>query len=158
MIRILFICHSNICRSPMAECVMKDLVQKEGLSDQFYIASAATTTEGRGEPVYPPARRTLAEHGLSCKGKTARVMNRKEYGEWDLLIGMDSANLRGMRYIFGGDPDGKFHLLMDYTDHPRDVADPWYTDDFEATWRDVTEGCCGLLKALKAEGKVGKKE
>lgn len=116
MKKILFVCHGNICRSPMAEFVMKDLVKKAGLSSQFHIESAATSREKIGNPVYPPARRKLAEHGISC----------------------------------GGDPDGKLHLLMDYTGHPRDVADPWYTDDFEATWRDVLSGCQGLLRELTA--------
>lgn len=154
MIRILFVCHGNICRSPMAEFVMKDLVRREGLSDRFEIASAATSTEEIGNPVYPPARRKLAEHGISCRGKTARQLQRRDYARWDLLIGMDAANLRNMRRICGGDPEGKLRLMLDYTDRPGSVADPWYTDDFEAAWKDVNDGCRGLLAALQAEGKI----
>ena len=145
MKKILFVCHGNICRSPMAEFVMKDLVRKAGLASQFQIESAATSREEIGNPVYPPAQRKLAEHGISCAGHAARQLTNQDYDEYDLLIGMDSANLRNMQRIYGGDPDGKLHLLMDYTGHPRDVADPWYTEDFEATWRDVLEGCQGLL-------------
>ena len=148
MTKVLFICHGNICRSPMAEFVMKDLVAKAGLSDKFEIASAATSTEEIGNPVYSPARRKLAEHGISCDGHAARQLTNQDYDKYDLLIGMDSANLRNMHRICGGDPDGKLRLLMDYTDRPGDVADPWYTGDFEATWQDVLAGCQGLLKEL----------
>lgn len=146
--RILFVCHGNICRSPMAEFVMKDLVSKAGLNNQFYIESAATSTEEIGNEVYPPARRKLAEHGIACKGKTARQMTRNDYQRFDLLIGMDTWNLRNMNRICGGDPEGKIRLLLDYTNRPGDVADPWYTGNFEATWRDVFEGCTLLLKDL----------
>ena len=148
MVRILFVCHGNICRSPMAEFVMKDLVRKAGADERFFIASAATSTEEIGNPVYPPARRKLAEHGIGCAGKTARQMTAADYREYDLLIGMDSANLRNMRRICGGDPEGKIRLLMDFTDRPGDVADPWYTGDFETTWRDISAGCRGLLEWL----------
>ena len=148
MTSILFICHGNICRSPMAEFVMKDLVKKSGLETQFHIESAATSTEEIGNPVYPPARRKLAEHGISCEGKTARQLVNADYDRFDLLVGMDQANLRNMHRICGGDYEGKMHLLIDYTDHPGDVADPWYTGDFETTWRDVLAGCQGLLKQL----------
>lgn len=148
MMKILFVCHGNICRSPMAEFVMKDLVRKAGLEEQFRIASAATSTEEIGNPVYPPARRKLAEHGIGCDGHAARQLTSRDYDDYDLLIGMDRANLRNMRRICGGDPAGKLHLLLDYTDHPGDVADPWYTGDFEATWRDVQAGCRGLLDRL----------
>lgn len=148
MVRILFVCHGNICRSPMAEFVMKDLVRKAGGDERFFIASAATSTEEIGNPVYPPARRKLAEHGIGCAGKTARQMTAADYREYDLLIGMDSANLRNMRRICGGDPEGKIRLLMDFTDRPGDVADPWYTGDFETTWRDISAGCRGLLEWL----------
>ncbi len=151
MTKILFVCHGNICRSPMAEFVMKDLVEKAGLETEFLIESAATSTEEIGNPVYPPARRKLAEHGISCAGKTSRQLIRADYGQYDLLIGMDRANIRNMNRICGGDPEGKLHLLMEYTDHPGDVADPWYTDDFEITWRDVLAGCKGLLQAVKEE-------
>ena len=149
MKKLLFVCHGNICRSPMAEFVMKALVQEQGLSYCYEIASAATSTEEIGNPVYPPARRMLAAHGISCAGKTARQMTKQDYAYYDLLIGMDHANLRNMRRICGGDPDGKLHLLLDYTSRPGEVADPWYTDDFQATWEDVTEGCQGLLKTLE---------
>ena len=148
MRKIVFVCHGNICRSPMAEFIMKDLVKKAGLEGQFAIESAATSTEEIGNPVYPPARRKLAEHGISCAGKTARQLVRADYGRYDLLIGMDQANLRNMHRICGGDSSGKLRLLMDFTGRPGGVADPWYTDDFDTTWRDVLEGCQGLLKAL----------
>ena len=129
----------------MAEFVMKDLVAKAGLTDAYYIESAATSTEEIGNEVYPPARRKLAEHGISCKGKTARQMTRRDYDRFDLIIGMDSWNLRNMNRICGGDPEGKIHLLLDFTDRPGDVADPWYTGNFEATWQDVLLGCQRLL-------------
>lgn len=154
MNRILFVCLGNICRSPMAEFVMKDLVKREGLTAEFSIASAATSREELGNPVYPPARAILAAHGLSCAGKTARQMERADYDRYDLLIGMDQSNLRNMRRICGGDPEGKIRLLLDYTDHPRDVADPWYTGNFEETWADVNAGCQGLLAELRREGKA----
>ena len=155
MIRILFVCHGNICRSPMAEFVMKQLVDEAGLAHEFHIESAATSTEEIGNPVYPPARHKLSEHGISCKGKTARQMTRSDYQRFDFLIGMDRHNVYNMERICGGDPDGKIQMLMRYTDYvrdpngmPRDVADPWYTGDFEATWRDVSKGCQGLLRFL----------
>ena len=148
MVKILFVCLGNICRSPMAEFIMKDLVKRAGLETQFVIESAAISTDEIGNPVYPPARRKLAEHGISCAGKTSRQLTRADYGRYDLLIGMDRANLRNMHRICGGDPDGKIHLLMEYTGRPGDVADPWYTDDFEATWQDVLEGCRGLLREV----------
>ncbi len=145
MTRILFVCHGNICRSPMAEFVMKDLVSKAGLADSYYIESAATSTEEIGNAVYPPARRKLSEHGISCEGKRSRQLRRSDYDRFDLLIGMDGWNIRNMLRICDGDPDGKIHKLMDFTSRPGDVADPWYTGDFDATWRDVLEGCQGIL-------------
>ena len=148
-ISILFVCHGNICRSPMAEFVMKDMVQKAGLAERFHIESAATSTEELGNPVYPPAKRKLAEHGISCAGKTARQLRQEDYDRYDLLIGMDSANLRNMRRICGGDPDKKIHLLLDYTDEPGEVTDPWYSGDFDATWRDVNAGCQGILVSVR---------
>ena len=148
MKKILFICRGNICRSPMAEFVMKDLVKKAGLTSQFQIASAATSQEEIGNPVYPPARRKLAEHGISCSGHAARQLTNNDYEKYDLLIGMDKANLRDMYRICGSDFADKMHLLLDFTDRPGDVTDPWYTDDFEVTWRDVLAGCQGLLKAM----------
>ncbi len=154
MIKVLFVCHGNICRSPMAEFVMKDIVKKAGMEGQFYIESAATSTEEIGNPVYPPARRKLAEHGIVCAGKTARQMKKSDYERFDLLIGMDHANLRNMNRICGGDSAGKLSLLLDYTNRPGEVADPWYTGNFDATWNDVQEGCRGLLDQLKADGKL----
>lgn len=151
MKKILFVCHGNICRSPMAEFVMKDLVQKAGLTDQFHIASAATSREEIGNPVYPPARRKLAEHGISCVGHAARQLTRQDYADYDFLVGMDSANLRDMHRICGGDPDGKISLLLDHTTRPGDVADPWYTGDFQATWLDVLAGCQGLLAEIAGD-------
>ena len=149
MTKILFICLGNICRSPMAEFVMKDLVKKTGLASQFHIESAATSREEIGNPVYPPARRKLAEHGISCEGHAARQLTAQDYEEYDLLIGMEGANLKNMQRICGVDPAGKMHRLLDYTDRPSDVADPWYTGDFEATWRDVSTGCQGLLASIQ---------
>lgn len=152
MVKILFVCHGNICRSPMAEFVMKDLVQKAGLDGQLAIASAATSTEEIGNPVYPPARRKLAEHGIRCDGKRVRQLRRDDYTRYDLLIGMDRANVRNMERICGGDPEGKLHLLLEYTARPGEVADPWYTGDFQATWEDVEAGCTGLLQSLLDSG------
>ena len=131
---------------------MKDLVMRAGLSDDFYIESAATSAEeiwgNRGNPVYPPARRKLAEHGISCEGKTARQVRKEDYARFDYIIGMDSENIRNLKRIFGGDPQGKVDLLLNFTGLPRDVADPWYTGDFEATWQDVLAGCKGLLEEV----------
>ena len=146
--KILFICHGNICRSPMAEFVMKELVKQAGCEGNFHIESAATSAEELGEPVYPPARRKLAEHGIDCAGKTARRLRPEDYARYDLLVGMDSANLCNMQRICGGDPDGKMHRLLDFAPRHGDVADPWYTGDFEATWRDVEQGCRGLLQRI----------
>ena len=148
MIKVLFICHGNICRSPMAEFVMKDLIRRKGISKDFEIASAATSTEEIGNPVYPPARRKLAEHGISCSGKTARQMTMGDYVHFDYLIGMDNWNLRNMRRMTKNDPDGKIHSLLSFAGKDAEVADPWYTGDFEATWQDVNEGCEALLKTL----------
>lgn len=151
LIRILFVCHGNICRSPMAEFVMKDLVRKAGCQDRFEIESAATSTEEIGNSVYPPAQQKLAEHGIGCKGKRARQMTRRDYDRFDLLIGMDEANIHNMNRICGGDPEGKIHKLLDFTPRRGDVADPWYTRNFEATWRDVLEGCECLLETLHSK-------
>ena len=149
MKKILFVCHGNICRSPMAEFIMKDMVEKAGLQNEFHIESAATSTEEIGNEVYPPAKRKLAEYNISCKGKTARQMRRADYERFNLLIGMDEWNIRNMTRICGGDPEGKIRKLLDYTNRKGDVADPWYTGNFEATWQDVTEGCECLLKLLR---------
>ena len=148
MIRVLFICHGNICRSPMAEFLMKELVRQAGQAEAFCIASAATSAEELGNPVYPPVRRKLAEHGIDCTGKTARQLTRRDYEDWDLLIGMDEENMAGMRRLFGGDPEGKLHMLLEYAGLHRGVADPWYTRDFDAAWQDVTVDCTALLTRL----------
>ena len=147
MIKILFLCHGNICRSPMAEFVFRDLLEKRGLRG-IVTASAATSAEELGHPVHPGTRRKLAEHGIRCDGKTARRLTRADYADYDLIVGMDAYNLRNMQTLFGGDPEHKFSLLMEHTNRPGDVADPWYTGDFEATWRDVYEGCTALLKEI----------
>ena len=144
MIKILFVCHGNICRSAMAEFVMKDIVRRDGRDADFEIASAATSTEEIGNPVYPPVRELLARYGISCKGKTARQITAFDYDYYDLIICMDHNNLRNLRYIIPSDPEGKVRLLLS-----RDVADPWYTRDFETTWSDITEGCNKLYNELK---------
>jgi protein-tyrosine phosphatase len=148
MTKILFVCLGNICRSPMAEFAMRDLVEKAGLENQFYIRSAATSSCEVGNSVYPPARQTLALHGISCTGKVARQLTRVDYDEYDLIIGMERANLRDMTRICHGDAQGKMHLLLDFTGRTGDIADPWYTGDFDTTWNDVEEGCRGLLSYL----------
>ncbi len=147
MTKILFVCHGNICRSPMAEFIMKKLVQER--DEQFYIESRATSTEELGNPVYPPARRKLSEHGISCDGKCAQRITRKDYESFDHVICMDGRNLRNIAYVIGEDDEKKISRLLDYTDTPGDVADPWYTDDFETTYRDILRGCEGLLKKLE---------
>ena len=148
MIKILFVCHGNICRSPMAEFVMKDMLEKRGIADMFEIASAATSTEELGNPVYPPVRKKLWEEGIDCSAKTSRQMTADDYGYYDFIVAMDRYNLRNMARFVGNDPDSKVSLLMDHTSTPRDVADPWYTGDFEQTWKDVNMGCEGILKKL----------
>ena len=152
MQRILFVCHGNICRSPMAEFIFRDLARKTGCESEFLISSCATSTEeiwnGIGNPVYPPAKAELARHGISCEGKRARQLQRDDYEAYDLLIGMDSANIRNMHRLLGGDPKSKIKRLMDYTSRPGDVADPWYTDRFDVTYRDILEGCEALLREL----------
>ena len=154
MIKILFVCHGNICRSPMAEFIFKDMVKKQGISDQFEIASAATSTEeiwnGIGNPVYPPAREELARHGIRCDGKRAVQLKKSDYDYYDYLIGMDSANLRNMARIVGS--LDKIFGLLDWSSLPRDIADPWYTGDFESTFRDVWEGCNSMLDMLQKGG------
>ena len=148
MIRIMFVCHGNICRSPMAEFIMKKLVSDLGYSDEIYIASSATSTEEIGNTVYPPAKAELAGHGIGCEGKTAVQLKKSDYAEFDLLIGMDSANIRNMHRICGGDPEGKIRKLMDYAGGG-DVADPWYTDRFDVTYRDIEAGCRALLEDIR---------
>ena len=148
MIKVLFICHGNICRSPMAEFVMKDLVEKRGLSGQFSIESAATSTEEIGNPVHRGTRKILDRLGISCAEKRARQLKRTDYDTFDYLIGMDEANVRNMNRICGGDPEAKIYKLLDFTDEPRSISDPWYTGDFEATFHDVRDGCDSLLLRL----------
>lgn len=154
MIKILFICHGNICRSPMAEFVFQQIAERAGLADQFDVASAATTDEeiwnGCGNPVYPPVKRLLREHDMDPGDKRAALLTAGDYDVYDYFIGMDNENLWDMKRIFHGDPLHKCSLLMDYTTNPRPVADPWYTRDFQRTWNDVQEGCRGLLDVLKS--------
>ncbi len=149
MIRILFVCHGNICRSPTAEFVMKALVAQRGVADTFYIASAATSTEELGNPVYPPAKRLLERRGIDCSAKRAVQITAADYDRYDHIVCMDQNNLRNLRRIIPHDPERKVRLLMDFTPHPHDVADPWYTGDFELTLRDIDEGCAGLFEAVQ---------
>ena len=144
--KILFVCHGNICRSPMAEFCFRKMLRDTGLDWQ--IASAATSTEELGNPVYPPVRRLLNNLGIDCSGKYARQLQKSEYGSWDLFIGMDNANMRNMQRIFGGDPENKLYRLMDFTDTPGEVSDPWYSGDFQTCYRDVDAGCRALLDNL----------
>ena len=155
MIRIMFVCHGNICRSPMAEFIFKDMLLKEGLSDIVEVSSSATSGEeiwnGIGNPVYPPAKAELAAHGLSCEGKRAVRLTQEDYGRYDWFVGMDSANIRNMKLLFGGDPEGKIYKLLDLTEQGGDVADPWYSDRFDIAYRDIEKGCAGLMKLLKMQ-------
>lgn len=148
MIKIMFVCHGNICRSPMAEFIMKKLVTDAGLSDRFYIASSATSTEELGNPVYPPARSELAKHDIGCSGKTAVQLRKSDYDRYDYFIGMDTANIRNMNRIFGSDRDGKIYKLLTFTGRSDDVSDPWYSRKFDTAYADIEEGCKGLLAKL----------
>ncbi len=154
MIKILFICHGNICRSPMAEYIFKDIAAQRGLSDSFHIESAAISYEEQGNPIYPPARRILAEHGITGIRHQARRIERADYKRFDYLIAMEQYHLRNMDRILGGDPDGKFYRMLDFTDHPGNIDDPWYTDDFETAYEQIYEGCEGLMRHLKKEGSI----
>lgn len=150
MIRIMFVCLGNICRSPMAEILMRELLEKEHLTEEFVPSSAATSGGELGNPVYPPVRALLTARGLSCKGKVAVRLREEDYDSYDYFIGMDARNRRDMQQLFHGDPEGKVSLLLDYTDHPRDVADPWYTRDFHAAEADIESGCAALLNKLRS--------
>ena len=154
MIKVLFVCHGNICRSPMAEFVMKDLVEKEGLKHRFYIASAATSTEEIGNGVHPGTRKKLAQYGISTAGKTAVQLRQEDYNTYDFLLGMESYNLKNMKRIIGDDEAQKVYRLLDFSNRPRDIADPWYTGDFEITYYDVKEGCAKFLEYLQENKEV----
>lgn len=148
MTKILFVCHGNICRSPMAQFLLKDMAARRGIADQFEIDSAATSTEEIGNPVHPGTRTKLKQAGIDCSGKTARQFTKADYAHFDYIIGMDRENMRNLERMTGGDPLHKVHKLMEFTGSSRDVADPWYTGDFDATWRDVQDGCEALLNKL----------
>ena len=152
MTKIMFVCHGNICRSPMAEFIFKDMVKRKGLEGDFFVASTATSTEeiwgGVGNPVYPPAKAELAKHGISCEGKRAVQLKKSDYDKYDLFVGMDSMNIRNMYRILGSDPEGKIRKLMEFTDRGGDVADPWYSGRFDVAWRDIYDGCEGLFESL----------
>ena len=148
MKKILFVCHGNICRSPMAEFIMKRIARRAGKEEEYEIASSATSSEELGNPVYPMARQALAEHGIGCPGKVAVLTIPGDYAYYDMIIGMDSENMKNMLAIFGSDPDGKLSLMLDHTDHPRDIADPWYTRNFTAAWKDIYAGCTALFDKL----------
>lgn len=147
MIKILFVCHGNICRSPMAEFIMKELVREQGIEGDFYIESAATSTEEIGNGVYPPVKRILKARGIDCNGKHARQMTRADYDKFDYIVCMDQKNLRNMGYI-ATDTQNKYSRLLDFTGNPHDVADPWYSGDFETTEREVQAGCEALLQYI----------
>ena len=155
MIKVLFICHGNICRSPMAEFLLKDMVEKRGIADQFYIQSAATSTEeiwnGVGNPVHPGTRKILDGLGISCAGKRAVLLTKKDYNNYDYLICMDSWNLKNVARICGRDKDNKVYRLLDFTDDKRDVADPWYTGNFDKTYEDIMKGLEGFMAFLSLE-------
>ena len=149
MIRVLFVCHGNICRSPMAEFLMKDMVKKRKRDGEFYIASAATSTEEIGNPVHRGTRGKLRQLGISTEGKYAVQMTKRDYRAYDYLIGMDAWNVRNILRIVGSDPEGKVCRLLDFTEHPRDIADPWYTGNFEDTYADIMEGLEAFWKHLE---------
>ena len=151
MIRVMFVCHGNICRSPMAEFLFKDFVKKKGIENQFIIASSATSTEEIGNGVHRGTRAILDRLNISYAGKVATRLTASDYDKYDYFIGMDDANKYNMKRIFGGDKDGKVSLMLDYTDTPRSVADPWYTGDFTKTYNDIVNGINGFYEFLKSE-------
>lgn len=151
MVKIMFVCHGNICRSPMAEFIFKDMVTKKNLQDDFYIASSATSAEEIGNPVYPPAKRKLKDHGISCDSKRAAQLKTSDYENYDYIIAMESFNLRGIMKIIGNDSHNKVYRLLDFTDNKRDIADPWYTGNFDITYDDIYEGAQGLLNHILNE-------
>ena len=147
-IKVLMVCHGNICRSPMAKYILKHLVESRGIADDFYIDSCATSYEEIGNPVYPPARQELARHGISCKGHAARKLVKADFIEYDYIIAMEQFNLRNIRREFGEELAGQVSLLLDYTDTPGDIDDPWYSGGFDVTYQEIVKGCEGLLKHL----------
>lgn len=149
--RILFVCHGNICRSTMAEYVMRHLVREARLEDKVYADSAAATRDALGWGVHWGTSEVLARHGIACGGHRSRALTHADYKTYDLIVGMDEENRRDIMRILGADPAGKVHLLLDWTDQPREVADPWYTDDFDATFADVWMGCKALLRTVTRE-------
>ena len=149
MKRIMFVCHGNICRSPMAEMIFKKMLADRGVSSEFTVRSSATSTEEIGNPIYPPARRELARRGIPTESRRAVQLRRSDYCEYDLFLCMDGRNVRNINMIFGGDPDGKVMRLLDLTEHGGDVADPWYTGDFTAAYDDILRGCAALLEYLQ---------
>ena len=151
MIKILFVCHGNICRSPMAEFVLKDMANKAGSSDKLIIESAATSYEEIGNPVHSGTRKKLSEFGISVAGKYARKLIKSDYNNFDYFIGMDSANIKNMNIIFGGDPENKIFKLLEFADEYGDIADPWYTGNFDETYEDVFKGCSALIKRIEEE-------
>lgn len=154
MIKVLFICHGNICRSPMAEFVLRDMAARRGLGDRLFVASAATSTEEIGNPVHRGTREKLREHGISTDGKRAVQLKKSDYDQYDYLLGMESWNLTNMMRILKNDPEHKVHRLLDFSDRPRDIADPWYTGNFDVTYDDVVEGCEAFLAHLEETGEI----
>ena len=154
MIKVLFVCHGNICRSPMAEFIMKHMVKERGIAKEFYIASAATSSEEIGNPVHPGTRKKLKEYGISTDGKFAVKLQKSDYDKYNYLIGMEQWNIRNMMRILGSDSQKKVWRLLDFSEHPRDIADPWYTGDFDATYQDIDEGCRAFLDYLASSQSI----
>ena len=156
MIKVMFVCHGNICRSPMAEMILKDMVRKRGIAERFVIASSATSTEeiwgDTGSPVYPPAREMLRRKGIPCENRHAVQIRKSDYAAYDYIIAMEQFNLRNMRHVIGSDPDGKVFRMLDFTDKPRDVSDPWFSGDFESAYSDISRGCAAFLDYLEGRG------